>query len=138
MEHIPEKDLENILIESKRLLKKEGLVSFRIDYQDHYSYFDKSISAYNFLKYSERTWRLFNPSSHYQNRLRHRDYCDLLTKTGFDVFSVTQQSGSKEDVEFLSSFPINYCFSGYSIMDIAIRSGSFIAINSNNETVSHS
>lgn len=71
LEHISPHDIKNILLECHRLLRNDGLMSLFIDYKDHYSYFDHSISAYNFLQYSDRKWMLFNPSLHYQNRLRH-------------------------------------------------------------------
>ena len=44
-EHIPEPDLASILGECARLLRPGGLVSFRIDLTDHYSYFDRSLST---------------------------------------------------------------------------------------------
>lgn len=52
LEHIDPQSLKEIIKESKRVIKKEGLVVHRIDYSDHFSHSDKEISAINFLKYS--------------------------------------------------------------------------------------
>ena len=71
LEHIPRDDIAGILAECRRILAEDGVMSFRIDYQDHFSYFDSRISVYNFLRYSERAWAWYNPALHYQNRLRH-------------------------------------------------------------------
>ena len=59
-EHIPEPDMALILAECHRLLRPGGAFSCRIDLQDHYAYFDRSLSRYNFLRFSDRAWRLVN------------------------------------------------------------------------------
>ncbi len=74
LEHIPPADIRLILAECHRILADDGVMSFQIDYQDHYSYFDPRVSVYNFLRYTDREWRWYNPSLHQQNRLRHQDY----------------------------------------------------------------
>ena len=85
LEHIPPNDILLILKECHRLLKSDGRLSFVIDYQDHYSYFDPRIGIYNFLQYSSSRWKIFNPPLHYQNRLRHLDYCEISQKCDFDL-----------------------------------------------------
>ncbi|MCA8996724.1 MAG: class I SAM-dependent methyltransferase, partial [Planctomycetaceae bacterium] len=65
LEHIPRQDIAEILVECHRILRPGGIMSFRVDYQDHYSYFDRSIGVYNFLQYAPTDWRSFNPSLHY-------------------------------------------------------------------------
>lgn len=87
LEHVPPQEIMAILKESRRLLAPGGALSFKIDYADHYSYADKSISAYNFLRYSPGAWRVFNPPLHYQSRLRHADYAALFMASGFQVLS---------------------------------------------------
>lgn len=59
LEHIPVEEIKAILRECHRILRDDGIMSFQIDYQDHYSYFDKNISVYNFLQFSETHWNLF-------------------------------------------------------------------------------
>ena len=121
LEHIPPGDIKAILRECHRLLRDEGLMSFRIDYQDHYSYFDRSISAYNFLRYSDRTWALFSPALHYQNRLRHRDYLELFEAAGFEVVEERRTNGTVADLETIERIPLDKRFLEYSPQDLAIR-----------------
>src|SRR6476619_3422483 len=47
-EHIPGTELAEIFRECHRLLRPGGAFSCRIDLQDHYAYFDRSLSKYNF------------------------------------------------------------------------------------------
>lgn len=86
MEHISLKNLKKILLEIKRILRKDGLVSMVIDYSDHYSHTDKNIHPLNFLKFSEKEWnKKYNHKCHFQNRLRHSDYRKLFNEIGFDI-----------------------------------------------------
>lgn len=85
LEHIPKEGIVLIFKELYRTLKKDGIVSARIDYSDHYAHTDPSISLLNYLKYSETEWLKYNHRSHYQNRLRHDDYVTLFADCGFKV-----------------------------------------------------
>lgn len=85
LEHIPPADLASILRELRRVATVDGLMTHLVDLADHYSYFDGSIDVYNFLKYSERVWKIFNNNLHYQSRLRIPAYRELLAQTGWSI-----------------------------------------------------
>ncbi|OGI00449.1 MAG: hypothetical protein A2Y25_11915 [Candidatus Melainabacteria bacterium GWF2_37_15] len=106
-EHIPTKDIPAVLDECYRILKPGGIFSLNIDYQDHWSYFDKSISHYNFLKYSEKEWAWLNPPIHYQNRIRHKEFVELLKATKFTILEEINTPSTKEDMETLKSLNIS-------------------------------
>jgi SAM-dependent methyltransferase len=99
LEHIPPQDIQAILKECYRLLKPGGMMSFIIDYRDHYSFFDKNISVYNFLRYSDFIWKIFNPSLHYQNRLRHKDYFNLIKSTEFTILEEHLSKITEDDIK---------------------------------------
>jgi hypothetical protein len=82
LEHIPQRDIVRILRECQRVASTRALFSFIIDYHDHYASADSTITRVNFYRYSDAMWRTFNPSSHYQNRLRHSDYERLFLELG--------------------------------------------------------
>ena len=85
LEHIPAEDLVRLLAECRRLLRPDGAFSSRIDLSDHFTHFDRSLSPYNFLRYSDRAWRLANSSLLHQNRLRRPDYIGAFEAAGFEV-----------------------------------------------------
>ena len=88
-EHIPEDVLLNILKEGNRITKQEGLFINRIDYTDHFSHSDNSISEINFLQYSEKEWESLAGNRYmYMNRLRHNDYLRLFELSGHSVCEV--------------------------------------------------
>lgn len=121
LEHIPPGEIAEILAECRRILRDDGIVSFRIDYQDHFSYFDARISAYNFLRYSPRAWTRYNPSLHYQNRLRHSDYVRLVEDAGFDIVEAHCTEGSADDFATLANLTLDRGFRHYAPRDLAIR-----------------
>ena len=127
LEHVPRDDLLAILRECRRLLEPSGVLSSRVDMQDHYSYFDGSVSRYGFLRYPERTWRLFNSPIHYQNRLRYPDYLSLLDEAGFDVVEQHPSRPDERDLELLRVLPLAPEFRGYEVEDLGVKTLRFVA-----------
>lgn len=121
LEHIPQADIASILTECQRILKPGGVMSFRVDYQDHYSYFDRSIGVYNFLQFDSRQWRPWNPDLHYQNRLRHCQYLDMYNHAGFEMVEDHAREGTAEDIGAIRGLRIHNDFSGMSAEDLAVR-----------------
>jgi SAM-dependent methyltransferase len=132
MEHIPPDDLDGILLECARILRPDGVASFLVDYQDHWSYFDSSLSPYHFLRYSEREWRRWNPSLHYQNRLRHRDYVGKIERAGFEILEIKTRGGSAEDLAALAQLPLDASFGGYTPAELAVQDAWITAVRARN------
>lgn len=87
LEHVPREVIRGLMQESFRVLKPGGLAMHNVGCNDHYAFFDKSISFGNFLQYGEREWRLWNNPIQYQNRLRAPEFVELATAAGFDVIN---------------------------------------------------
>jgi SAM-dependent methyltransferase len=127
-EHIPEPDLARIFRECHRLLRPSGAFSCRIDLQDHYAYFDRSLSRYNFLRYSDGVWQLVNSPLHFQNRTRARDYLRLVREAGFEVVSETPSGPSEQGLTELRALPLAPRFSnGYTLDELGVTVLSFVA-----------
>lgn len=89
-EHISPPVLKKIIHEGNRILSEEGLFVHLIDYTDHFSHNDKSISAINFLQYNEKQWNKFTKNRYaYVNRLRHDDFINLFKSVGHKIISTT-------------------------------------------------
>lgn len=120
MEHIPARDIAAIFRELHRVLKPGGVISCEIDYHDHYCTFDKSITPYNFLRYSDRHWRIFNPPLNYQNRLRHSEYLALARGAGFELVEEGLSEVGTPQLEQLASVPLAEQFRHFAEGDLAI------------------
>src|SRR5436190_6936167 len=127
-EHIPGNELTQIFRECHRFLRPAGAFSCRIDLQDHYAYFDRSLSKYNFLRYSDGAWQLVNSPLHFQNRLRAPDYLRLVREAGFEVV-VERPSGPSEDgLDELQQLPLAPRFrNGYTLAELGVTVLSFVA-----------
>lgn len=98
-EHIPLTILEKILAEGNRIIRDDGLFVHRIDYSDHFSHSDGSISPINFLQYSDAEWDKYADNRYmYMNRLRHDDFVDLFESAGQHILATepTAHSPSRE------------------------------------------
>lgn len=120
LEHIPAADLGPILAECRRLLRSDGIMSSRIDLRDHYSYFDRSLSPYHFLRYSDRAWRAFNSRLLYQNRLRRPDYLHAFADAGFEIVEEVQTSGDEQSLARLRELELASRFRGYAFEELAV------------------
>ena len=127
-EHIPEGAVADIFAECFRILKPDGLMSCYIDLKDHYACFDKSISIYNFLKYSDVTWSIINSSIHFQNRLRFSDYIKMIeSKTKFMILKVEKEEPDEADISALRSLRLRGRYEvNYSMEDLGVKAVWFV------------
>jgi predicted SAM-dependent methyltransferase len=124
-EHIPEEMLREILSECHRLCHKGSIMSHEIDYSDHYSHSDKSITPYNFLQFSERTWDRIHMRHYYQNRLRHNDIRRLILEAGFTILE--EKTIIPDNAETLiSRVPLAEKFRSFPKKDLLATKGHFI------------
>jgi hypothetical protein len=82
----------------------------------------------NFLKYSERRWKLFavNPLD-YMNRLRHSEYLALVKRSGFDVILDASQPDSAA-LDALDGLPVSADFASFDRRDLAILTTELVAV----------
>lgn len=117
LEYIPEDILKDFFVEFRRLASPTSLMSHLIITGDHYADIDNSITPFNFLKYSNCFWELFNSSVHYQNRLRISDYRSIHQVNGFKILHEYNDFGSPKE---LDSIRIARNFRHYSRDDLLV------------------
>lgn len=88
LEHLPPDVIREMQREAQRILRPGGLSVHRFNPEDHYCSVDRSITAVNFLQYSERQWRWYGGTGlAYHNRLRCCQYEKLFQEAGFEIRS---------------------------------------------------
>lgn len=128
LQHIPEEQIAPILTECRRLLRPSGLMSCHIDMPDGFSHFDHTLSPYNFLKFSDRTWALVNSPFYFQNRLRARDFVALFNDAGFDVVERELAPPNEEELAELGDLRLAQRFRSYSLDELAVKQISLVAV----------
>jgi len=103
-EHVPPEVLAGILTEFDRVAAPGSVQSHFIDMSDHFAHLDKSITIYNYLRFSPRAWRLIDNGVQPQNRLRYGDYRRLYDELGLTVVKEFHRPG---DLEALRSVPLH-------------------------------
>jgi hypothetical protein len=86
LEHIPPDVLRDILVEGKRVVRRDGLLAHRVDFSDHFAEVDARVSTVNFLRYSEDQWRRYAGNRYnYHNRLRIDELESIVAHTGLVI-----------------------------------------------------
>jgi hypothetical protein len=117
LEYIPRPVLAEILAECRRLGSAAATQSHYLNLVDQYSYFDRSITPFNFLKFSNRRWSYFNSPLTWQNRLRISDYRALFSEAGYQITHESNSSGSPADLQSIQLAPE---FQNYSTADLLV------------------
>lgn len=120
LEHIPKASIIRILIEAKRVLKKNGLLIHRINPGDHFAHTDSSISSINFLQFNQNDWDKWAGNQFaYHNRLRATDLIQLFENAGFNPEIVEQVIDDKAIQSLKNSFDLDPSYSDYEFEDLA-------------------
>ena len=65
------------------MLKPGGYSLHSINLRDHLSAYDRSTSAKQYLRYSDRTWKLwFENDAQYINRIQRSDWLNMFNEAG--------------------------------------------------------
>ncbi len=124
-EHISPDILIPILKEFKRVVKKQGGVfSHFIDLSDHFAHFDKSISIYNFLRFSDKQWKWIDNSIQPQNRIRIYDYKQIYSDLKIPI---SEESFRKGNLNELKTIPLADKFANRPLDEIARSHCHFIS-----------
>lgn len=89
LEFVPTEALVPLFREFLRMSAPGAVMSHRILMNDYYANFDRRITSYNFLKYSDRAWRWINNPIIPFNRLRIADYRRAVREAGFEIIDET-------------------------------------------------
>lgn len=117
LEYIPRPVLRNILSECRRVGRAHSIQSHYLNLADQYSYFDKSITPFNFLRYNPAAWKWLNSPLTWQNRLRISDYRQLFQEAGYRFLKEENRSGTLEE---LARVPLAPEFSSYTKADLLV------------------
>jgi hypothetical protein len=102
LEYIPAAVLGGIFTEFRRLARPGAVMSHLIDMTDEYWYFDRSITPFNFLRFSPRAWGWINNDLIPLTRLRVTDFRRLVSESGFRLVAEDNVLGQLEDLQKVS------------------------------------
>ena len=111
-EHIQAVTARDILLEGRRLLKPNGLFVHGIDFSDHFSHSDKSISSIHFLQFSDEDWQKIAGNRYmFHNRLRIDEFIEIFSEYSQVVESAPELDPRAYD-ELCHGFPLAQGFLG--------------------------
>ncbi|NRB51555.1 MAG: class I SAM-dependent methyltransferase [Saprospiraceae bacterium] len=116
-EHIYPHILREILLEFKRILAEDGVMSHFIDMSDHFAHLDRKISIYHFLRFSEQNWKWIDNDVQPQNRWRLEQYRQMYQALGIAIKEEKNRPGAPEVV---AKEPIADEFKVFTLEELAI------------------
>ena len=128
-QHIEANILKELLTEFRRVASNDAVMTHYIGLTDQYAFFDQSITAFNFLKYSDSQWCFLNSPIIPQTRLRISDYRALFEQTGWNI---AEENNTFDSVLNLESIKLDPKFEKYSKEDLLVSLSWIVSNPSNN------
>jgi hypothetical protein len=125
LEYLNPRQLSEVMQEFRRIAASDAVMSHTIGLFDQYAAYDPQISAFNFLRFSDRTWRLLNNPIVPLNRLRISDYREAVSNSGFKIVHEDSERGDPAD---LARTPLAKPFDGYAIEDLLVINTWLVAV----------
>lgn len=126
LEHVPPEAIAAMYRESMRILSPGGIMFHSVNCGDHYSYVDSSIHQLNYLRYSDRAWKLWNNAFLYQNRMRAHEFVEGAAALGFEIELDTSTARANR-LEQLAAMKVDSRFAQLAPEKLCITSVDFIA-----------
>jgi hypothetical protein len=116
LEHVTPEDLLKMHQKFASDLPRNALILHLISPSDHRAYSDKSVSHYDFLKYSQKEWDGIQTKFDYHNRMRLPQYLDTFSNAGFEVVHLEYDKvdTSSEKYQKFKKLKLHVDFESYS------------------------
>jgi hypothetical protein len=124
-EHINAEILRDILKEFKRIVAKNGVMSHFVDMTDHFEHFDRNITIYNFLRFSQKQWQLIDNSIQPQNRLRYSEYVQMYQNLEIQITEAMTLPG---DEAALHRVKLHQDYTSFTTQDLAISHCNLVSV----------
>lgn len=125
LQFLHEDSLPGYFQELKRISKPGSVLSMSVDFTDEYSHFDQSVSPFNFLRYSECSWKLISSPLYRPSRLRYADFRDQFSHR----FQIIQEEILRDSAENFSGIKINKMFLKYPHDELRIKLVHFVCLH---------
>ena len=126
LEHVPPDAIAAMYRESMRILAPGGIMFHSVNCGDHYAYVDSKIHQLNYLRYSDRAWKLWNNDFLYQNRMRAHEFVEGAAEMGFAIELDTSTARANR-LEQLAAMKVDSRFAQVAPEKLCITSVDFIA-----------
>ena len=128
LEHLKPAEIKIFLEKSKKISNLGAIHLHRIDFSDHFSHIDQSISSCNFLKYSDRLYNLIAGNQFvYHNRLRVNDFIEIFESLGYKIIKLEKNIDIAALKLLDSDFKLHKRFVQYKKEDLATKEAIFVA-----------
>jgi hypothetical protein len=119
LQHIPKGIIKDIHLNLMKNFPRHEIIHL-INCNDHRHHTDKSLSKYEFLKYSDSKWSKLCTRFDYHNRMRLNEYTQLFEDLGYKLETVFFEEANLRDLQDYRSNILPYLddrFLKFSLID---------------------
>jgi SAM-dependent methyltransferase len=121
MEHLPPNVIDDLMVETKRILRPNGIAFHVIGLMDHYANASNGLSRVNFLRYPAPIWSFFTGNRiSYHNRLREQQFIDVFQRYGAEIRHLEHRI-DPNDVEAAANMRVDKTFEGLTPEQLAVH-----------------
>jgi hypothetical protein len=107
LEHVIPSDIRKMHQKFYEELNDDVKILHLISPSDHRAYSDKTISYYDFLKYTPKEWNKIQTKFDYHNRLRLPEYLEIFKNIGFKILHIDFDTVDKTSDKYLKYKQLN-------------------------------
>ncbi len=100
LEHVTPQDMLEMHKRFASEYDENTLILHLISPSDHRAYSDKSLSHYDFLKYSRKEWDKIQTKFDYHNRMRLPQFLEIFIKAGMEVLHLEYDKVDKDSEKY--------------------------------------
>lgn len=105
LEHVDVQAAEGIVAELHRMLRPGGLSIHQIAIDDHVTHFDPTRSEKEYLRFSERRWRvLYQNRVQFFNRIQATEWLAMFESAGFECLDVQRLTCDVSDLDIAPQY----------------------------------
>jgi hypothetical protein len=117
LEYVPSAVLPKMLAEFRRVASGHSVTIHWMNLRDEFATFDRNISDFNYLRYTDKEWTWRQSPLVAVNRYRIPDYRELYPQAGFELKLEENVSGA---LDRLKTVPLAPRFQKYSTEDLLV------------------
>lgn len=119
LEHVSKVNVERVVREAHRVLKRGGLSYHHIGLHDHLAETDSAATKINFLRFNDFTWRILGQNRiQFHNRLRQSEFLKIFKEAGFEIL-LCESEVDEMSLKALPSMTLNKRYQTFDPVDLA-------------------
>jgi hypothetical protein len=119
LEHVSKANVERMVMEARRILRRGGLSYHHIGLHDHLAETDSAATKINFLRFNDFTWKILGQNKiQFHNRLRQSEFLRMFEEAGFEIL-LCRSEVDEASLRAIPTMGLNKRYRAFDPVDLA-------------------